>query len=812
MTAWRAAAALIVVMLVSAAHHGDGAAAAQSSGAAVFVRDLQNPRDRRETRADILDTPVNPGSTVKAVALVAALESGVITPGSSQICRRQVTVDGRTFVCAHPDLKRPLSPAEALAYSCNDFFVSLARRLSRESLNTTRLAAGLPPIGASTPMAPAIVGLEGPRTTPRALIDMMARLVGVGPDRAVAMRAETKAVLLEGLKGAAEYGTASTLKARGVSALAKTGTVTMPGGAALGLVVALSPADKPTRGAVVVAPGGAGADAATIAADLLSSSTIAAPRIGPPSLANRSQASSGEVSPKRPPAASADTLGTNPSGTPGTQGTLATSIRLGRTLADGRTRVESIALDDYIAQVLAGEGQPSAADAAQQALAITARTFALANRNRHRREGFDLCDSTHCQVVRPSTPVTRRAADATSGRVLLYEGQPAFVFYSAWCGGRSELASQVWPGAVDYPYEPALEDDACRDEDPWTSEIRAGDIERALRDAGLRGSRLLDLHVLARNASKRVARIRVEGFTPSEMSGHEFRMAIGRVLGWQLLKSTAFDVERTGTGYRFRGRGFGHGVGLCVLGAGNRASRGASAEDILRVYYPGLQIGPIPSSAATTTATTSGAAASRPAATVPAPKTAAPPVPSVTPPVPVPPPGLTDVALALPAGEEGERGSLVALVRKSRDEVAALTGVTPPSRLRVTVHPSVDSFGRATGQPWWVSGATDGTSIETLPIAVLRRQGQLDRTIRHEVAHALLDSRLSDRPMWVREGAALYYSNATPPKAKPSRVKCPSDQELLRAVSAGAQREAYARAETCFARAIADGKRWSEVR
>ncbi len=94
-----------------------------------------------------------------------------------------------------------------------------------------------------------------------------------------------------------------------------------------------------------------------------------------------------------------------------------------------------------------------AGDAAQQALAITARTFALANRNRHRREGFDLCDTTHCQVTRPATATTRRAAESTSGAVLLHQGQPAFVFYSAWCGGRTELASQVWPGAIDYSYE-----------------------------------------------------------------------------------------------------------------------------------------------------------------------------------------------------------------------------------------------------------------------------------------------------------------------------------------------------------------------
>ena len=271
-----------------------------------------------------------------------------------------------------------------------------------------------------------------------------------------------------------------------------------------------------------------------------------------------------------------------------------TSIRLGRTMADGTTRVETLLLDTYLAQVLAGEGQPAAAAAAQQALAITARTFAIANRNRHRREGFDLCDTTHCQVVRAATAVTRRAADATSGRMLLHQGKPAFVFYSAWCGGHSELASQVWPGAIDYASETPTEDDACAGESGWTSEIKASDLERALRAAGLRGSTLRNLRIASRNRSNRVARIRVEGFNPPEISGHEFRMAIGRIVGWQALKSTAFDVERTSGGYRFRGRGFGHGVGLCVIGAGHRASRGATADQILRFYFPGLSVGVAP--------------------------------------------------------------------------------------------------------------------------------------------------------------------------------------------------------------------------
>jgi hypothetical protein len=177
------------------------------------------------------------------------------------------------------------------------------------------------------------------------------------------------------------------------------------------------------------------------------------------------------------------------------------------------------------------------------------------------------------------------------------------------------------------------------------------------------------------------------------------------------------------------------------------------------------------------------------------------------------------VLLALPAAEETERKRVAQLLRSTRDEIAAKAAVTPPATIRVTVHPNVEAFGRATGQPWWVAGATDGSNIDLLPVTMLRQQGQLERTIRHEVAHALVDASLTGRPLWVREGAALYF--AAPPTAAggslvvpglPGRTACPADAEFLRPLSAGAHRSAYARAEACFRRAIAGGRRWQDVR
>jgi hypothetical protein len=80
------------------------------------------------------------------------------------------------------------------------------------------------------------------------------------------------------------------------------------------------------------------------------------------------------------------------------------------------------------------------------------------------------------------------------------------------------------------------------------------------------------------------------------------------------------------------------------------------------------------------------------------------------------------------------------------------------------------------------------------------------------VAHVLVDDALSKRPMWVREGAAFYFSTPNPSTVRPNKTACPGDAEFLRPTSAGAHRDAYARAEACFRRQILEGKHWRDVK
>jgi stage II sporulation protein D len=258
-----------------------------------------------------------------------------------------------------------------------------------------------------------------------------------------------------------------------------------------------------------------------------------------------------------------------------------------RTIAIGTPntgRIEQLPLEVYVARVLVGEAEPNAPDATMQALAVAIRTYAVFNVGRHRREGFDLCDSVHCQVPRAANAQARRAALATAGQILTYKAAPAEIFYSASCGGRSEVGSAVWPHAT-HPYLKSIKDDVHDDDMEWTLELSVADLQGVLARNGFSGP-LKKVEVKSRNKSGRAAVVKLSGMRPDRIAGDQLRAAIGTTK----LRSTAFRVDKEDDTIRFTGRGYGHGVGMCVIGAGRRARRGESMTEILKTYYPGLKI------------------------------------------------------------------------------------------------------------------------------------------------------------------------------------------------------------------------------
>ena len=145
-------------------------------------------------------------------------------------------------------------------------------------------------------------------------------------------------------------------------------------------------------------------------------------------------------------------------------------------------------METYVARVLAGEALRDSQPAALEALAITIRTFALANRGASSRRRL--------RSLRPDAlpggahggrrDRARRAGDGGPA-CCCSDGAPASIYYSASCGGRTQLPSDVWPGAEDPPFLPSKDDDACQGAPAWTAELHESDLQRALRASGFRG-------------------------------------------------------------------------------------------------------------------------------------------------------------------------------------------------------------------------------------------------------------------------------------------------------------------------------------
>jgi SpoIID/LytB domain protein len=517
-------------------------------------------------------------------------------------------------------------------------------------------------------------------------------------------------------------------------------------------------------------------------------------------------------------------------------------VHVGVARAGGGYTASTIPLETYVARVLAGEAARDSQPAALEALAIAIRTFALANRGRHRADGFDVCDETHCQVMRTATEATVRAATATASQVLMSDGVPASIYYSASCGGHTEIPSAVWPGAADPSYMPAQPDDACAGTPAWVAELSGRDMLTALRAGGFRGQRLREMKIASRTSSGRVARLSLDGLTPPSISGQDLRVVIGRALGWQYIKSTAFELRRDGDHYRFSGHGSGHGVGMCVIGSTRLAVAGQSASEILHRYFPGLTIGtpsdleprgleatrslevkrsaalspaPPPSSASAVSAPVevrvvpvAPVVAVEPTPTPVARVAGAPARAAVTP----------EVLVFSPEGDLEDVSATVDLTARARAALARELDLAEP-RVTLRFHATTRGFEQATHAPWFTSAATIDGEIHLLPPGVLRERGVLERTIRHELVHAMTSGPLAGRPQWVREGAALYFSGArsgsTPLVSRAvslPRTSCPDDHELLQPVSVGALTNAYARAEACFARQLGLGKSWRDVK
>jgi SpoIID/LytB domain protein len=146
----------------------------------------------------------------------------------------------------------------------------------------------------------------------------------------------------------------------------------------------------------------------------------------------------------------------------------------------GRT-VNSVLLEDYVRGVVPSELPTSWAAHAVRAQAVAARSYAVRLRDVGGYSGFDICDTTACQVyggLGRETRAGNAAVKATSGKIVTYRGKVALTQFASSNGGYRATGDYPYLSAHRDPYDGVIKSQA------WTRTITASSISRAWPSVG----------------------------------------------------------------------------------------------------------------------------------------------------------------------------------------------------------------------------------------------------------------------------------------------------------------------------------------
>lgn len=278
----------------------------------------------------------------------------------------------------------------------------------------------------------------------------------------------------------------------------------------------------------------------------------------------------------------------------------------------GVTVVARLSMETYLGGVVAAELGTTDPDLleALKAQAVIARTYAMRNLGRNRRQGFDLLatvsDQRYDGVAGEQGTAWKALAD-TRGQVLTYQGAPIDAFFHSTCGGRTASGAEVFTYA-DRPYLRSVSDldpagqawcrasPRFRWEQRWDAEALSAALRKGLHLDADAAAGVRSIEATRRSPSDRVTQLRVR------LRGRDVVIdgsnAIRRALpppDLDLLRSAAFTLTYSGDGRQIdqvtaAGQGSGHGVGLCQWGAIGRARAGRPYAEILAAYYPGTRL------------------------------------------------------------------------------------------------------------------------------------------------------------------------------------------------------------------------------
>ena len=264
-----------------------------------------------------------------------------------------------------------------------------------------------------------------------------------------------------------------------------------------------------------------------------------------------------------------------------------------RTSGNNLSVINVVSLTDYIKGVIPYEMDPSWPVEALKAQALCAKCYTLNSMGKHSSKGFDLCNTTDCQVyygTNRATAISDAAVDATDGLYVLYNREVCQTYYHASSGGYTEDVANIW--GKDIPYLKAVEDTYLESLRPFRYTLDLDDISWILQAKGYIDQDVTDLYVSKYSAVGNVLALTVvlkNGQTKT-FTGDRARTA---------LNSSTLGITIGSHRYTINGGGWGETVcingtpvsteDLYALGNGKKASKVDLSGGLVALTAGGLE-------------------------------------------------------------------------------------------------------------------------------------------------------------------------------------------------------------------------------
>lgn len=248
--------------------------------------------------------------------------------------------------------------------------------------------------------------------------------------------------------------------------------------------------------------------------------------------------------------------------------------------------INQIHLEDYIAAVVESEGGVGHHLEYYKAQAVMSRTYAIKSKNRHAKEGFDLCDQVHCQAYhykwRFSNPILL-AVKATQNEVLIDDEKRLVEgFFHANCGGQTSEPDLIWNEPISYLQ--SFKDTFCiyTKQAKWEKRIEKSKWVDYFQKKYFVSPQ--DTFFMRRQFNFKQDNRLAFFIDP------KYGIPLRDIREAFQLKSTLFSCTEDGEYVKLTGKGYGHGVGLCQEGAMKMAKSSFTYQQILKYYFEGTTI------------------------------------------------------------------------------------------------------------------------------------------------------------------------------------------------------------------------------